>query len=402
MNILLGIGGGISAYKAVQVASTLYQSGQAVYVAMTKAAQQFVTPLSFAGVTRRRAVTDMFTPPSTDEREDIYPHLYPATEAEVFVLVPATANLIGKVAHGIGDDVVTTAALSLPASCRRYFCPAMNVEMWRQPVVQANVALLESRGWRRIGPDAGHLACGTTGTGRMSEAADIVAIIRADLEAGAPLAGKRVLILSGPTVEHLDPVRFLSNHSSGKMGKALAEAAARSGASVDFVSGPVAAANLPSHPGITVHPVVSARDMLAQAQSLFPAADGVLYVAAVADYQVLTPDAQKRPKTKRPFTLQLDPTPDIAATLCAARRPGQACIGFALETEDGLAKAKGKLARKHLDGIVLNGVDSFGAADGDFTYVSARPDVAPAAWGRLDKAECARRILAELAAVLTA
>jgi phosphopantothenoylcysteine decarboxylase/phosphopantothenate--cysteine ligase len=397
--ILLGIGGGIAAYKAVQVASSLYQAGHTVCVAMTRAATQFVTPLSFAGVIRRRVVTDMFAPPSTDEREDIYPHLYPATEAEVFMLVPATANLIGKVANGIGDDVVTTAALSLPAGCRRYLCPAMNVEMWRQGVVQANLATLRGYGWQCLGPAAGHLACGTVGEGRMLEAADIVARIQQDLAATADLAGKRVLVLSGPTVEHLDPVRFLSNHSSGKMGQAIAETAASAGATVEFVTGPVPPANLPSHPAITITRIVSAAELLVAAADRFPAADIVVYVAAVADYTVAQPAAAKLPKHADGLTLDLLPTPDIAATLCREKRRGQLCFGFALETDNGLAKARSKLRRKHLDGIVLNGVDSFGAESGEFTLVTT-DQAEPQSWGRLGKRECARRLIAAIAARL--
>lgn len=394
LNVLLGIGGGISAYKSVQVASALYQAGHRTYVAMTRSAQQFVTPLSFAGVIRRRVVTDMFAPPSSDDREDIYPHLYPATKADVFMLVPATANLIGKVAHGIGDDIVTTAALSLPRHCRRYICPAMNVEMWAQPVVRDNMARLIDYGWNQIGPAEGHLACGTTGAGRMTEPADIVAHLQADLAAADSLAGKRLLILSGPTVEHLDPVRFMSNHSSGKMGAALAQAALAAGASVDFVTGPVPPANLPSGAKLTLHQITSAEEMLAAGKKHFSAADGAIFVAAVADYQAVRCADQKLPKEHGRFSIELEPTPDIAATLAAEKRPGQVCLGFALETEDGPAKASDKLARKHLDGIVLNDTSSFGATDGTFHFITA--DGADE-WGRLPKRDCAERIIRHLA-----
>ncbi len=399
-NVLLAIGGGIAAYKAVHVASRLHQAGHATYVAMTRAAQQFVTPLTFAGVTGRRVVSDMFVPPASDDRESVYPHLYPATEADLFAVLPATANLIGKLAHGIGDDVVTTAALSLPAHCLRFYCPAMNVEMWNQPVVQENARQLDERGWQRIGPAAGRLACGTEGYGRMSEPDEILRRLLDALQGDRPLTGKRLLILSGPTVEQIDPVRFISNHSSGRMGKALAEAAFQAGAMVEFVTGPVSEANLPRGGGITLHQVQGARDMLAAAQHHFSEVDGAIFAAAVADYTVENPLDQKLPKQAESFDLRLCPTPDIAATLAASRQPGQRCIGFALETDDGLHKAHDKCRRKHLDAIILNGADSLGAADGNFTLIHADGSEEP--WGRLDKATCARRLIAALAELLAA
>ena len=390
---LLGIGGGVAAYKAVAVASKLRQAGWATHVAMTPAAQRFVTPLTFAAVTATRTLTDIFTGPGDGSLPAIYPHLYPATEADTFCVLPATANLIAKLANGLGDDIVSVSALSLPAHCRRLFCPSMNVEMWRQPVVQENVRRLEARGWERLGPEDGHLACGMTGAGRMLEPEAILAVLLAD--AVRPLAGKRVLLLSGPTIEPLDPVRFISNHSSGLMGRALGLALARAGASVDLISGPVPAANLPVHPAITQIPVGTAAEMLAAAQKHFPQADAAVYVAAVADCTLAEPLPQKT-KRQGPLTLTLVPTPDIAATLAHAKRPGQICLGFALETQDGLANAQGKLARKGLDAIVLNGPDSFGASEGHFTLLtSAQPS--GEVWGRLDKTTCASRLVAWLA-----
>lgn len=395
---LLGVCGGIAAYKAVEVASRLRKEGWEVHVAMTQAAQRFVTPLTFAGVTGRRVLAAGFPTGTEGDGDDLYPHLYPSTRAALFILLPATANTIGKIANGIADDIVSTVALSLPATCRRLVCPAMNVEMWRKPVVQQNVSRLEAAGWLRIGPAAGELACGMTGEGRMSEPAEIVAAVNA--EAALPLRGRTVLVISGPTHEHFDPVRFIGNPSSGRMGRALAEEARAAGATVLFVTGPVAGENLPRGPGIEIAPVVSADEMLQAAQERFARSDVVIYAAAVADYKPAEKSDQKLPKRDGELTLRLVATPDVAATLNAAKRPGQVCIGFALQTDDGPGKARAKLAKKHLDGIVLNALDALGGDSGRYRYLSATGTGDFADWGELPKRECARRILAEAAAKL--
>ena len=235
--VLVGVTGGVAAYKAVEIVSALRKEGHEVTVAMTEAAQRFVTPLTFAAVSGRPVLTHPVPQDDADTVEETYPHLYPATRADVFVVVPCTANTLAKLAHGMGDDIVSCSALSLPATCARMVCPAMNLEMWNQPVVQENLDTLERRGWVRIGPEAGHLACGMSGPGRLARPRDILQVVRQHLSGFPALDGRRVLILSGPTREHIDPIRFIGNPSSGKMGRALAEAAAAAGAEVDFVTG---------------------------------------------------------------------------------------------------------------------------------------------------------------------
>ena len=394
LKILVGISGGVAAYKAVEVVSALRKQGHEVHVAMTQAATRFVTPLTFAAVSGRRVLDKLWPDTSEGELEDIYPHLYPATEADVFILLPATADMISQLVHGAGKDVVSTSALSLPTNCQRFFAPAMNVEMWEQTVVQNNVAELERLGWQRIGPESGHLACGTEGYGRMSESEEILHTLSSHLKKRHALSQTNVLILSGPTREHFDPIRFIGNPSSGKMGKALAEVASHYGASVDFVSGPVPQENLPTGSRLNIHHVTSASDMLACAEGLFDQADVILYVAAVADYTPVTVHDKKMPKQRGSITLEFTNTPDIAATLCARKRPDQIAIGFALQTHDGEKEATGKLERKNLDAIILNYVDALGAENGTYHFLSSlNGKEGFQEWGQLDKRSCARRIL---------
>lgn len=393
--MLAGICGGVAAYKAVDVVSRMRKAGADVHVVMSEAAQEFVTPLTFGAVSGQPVLTTLFPRDPQATGEARYPHLYPATRADLFVLMPATADIMAKIVHGEGSDLVSTCVLSLPAACQRVFCPSMNVEMWHQPVVQANVRELESRGWLRVGPDAGLLACGMEGAGRMSESAEIAEVVLALRLRAQRLAGRRVLIVSGPTHEHFDPVRFIGNPSTGKMGKALAEEALAAGADVDFVSGPVAEEHLPRGSRLHLHRVISADDMLKAAQAAYAGADVVIYAAAVADYRPAEFQAQKLPKQSGDLMLRLEATPDVAATLNAAKRPGQVTIGFALQTHDGLAKAEDKLKRKGLDGIVLNGLDALGGESGTYTFIGRADDAAVKVteWGSLSKRTCAQRIL---------
>jgi phosphopantothenoylcysteine decarboxylase/phosphopantothenate--cysteine ligase len=391
--VMVAVCGGIAAYKAADLVSRLRKAGHDVQVVMSDAAREFVTPLTFAAVSGHPVLTSLFPREAQTAGEGAYPHLYPATRADAFVVAPATADMMARLAQGFGSDIVSTCALSLPATCLRLFCPAMNVEMWRQPVVQENVRVLEQHGWQRIGPDSGALACGMEGEGRMAEPAAIAERLQQALAGARRLAGRRVLVISGPTREHLDPVRFIGNPSTGRMGRALAEEALASGARVDFVTGPVAREQMPAGDALRVHPVVSAEDMLKAARKLYRSADIVIYAAAVADYRPVEYHAQKLPKTSGPLVLRLEATPDVAATLNARKQAGQVTIGFALQTEDGLAKAGEKLKRKNLDGIVLNALDALGGDEGTYTFIGATG--APAEWGRISKRECAGRILDE-------
>ncbi len=399
--ILLAVCGGVAAYKSVEIASRLRKSGHNVHVAMSPAAQQFVTPLTFAAVSGNSVLTEQFPSPASHGGEALFPHLYPSTRADVFILAPATADMIAKIAHGFGDDVVSTAALSLLASCRRAFCPSMNVEMWRNPVVQENVRILESRGWQRIGPATGALACGTTGEGRMSEPAEIIEkIFATPVAAEKPaLFKKKVLILSGPTHEHFDPVRFIGNPSSGKMGKALAEESFAAGAQVTFVTGPVAESNLPGIAGIEIHRVTSAGEMLVAARKFYDQSDVVIYAAAVADYTPAEVCAEKMPKMNGELALRLVATPDIAATLNRKKRRSQICIGFALQTSGGEAKAREKRKKKNFDGIVLNSLDALGGDDGTYRFLSVRGKSEFENWGKISKRDCAKKILAVVARI---
>ena len=392
--LLAGIGGGIAAYKTIEVISACRKAGVNVFTALTSTAQKFVTPTTFEAVSGNKALATFF-PDTIDTEEDRYPHLYPATRADVFVVMPATANLISKIAQGRGDDLVSCSALSLPETCQRFFCPAMNVEMWNNPLVQDNVHTLETLGWQRIGPESGILACGMEGPGRLTEPQVITQQLLTALERRHWLTGKKVLICSGPTREHLDPIRFIGNPSSGKMGRALAYAAVRAGATVEFVTGPVASEQLPRHHQIHIHPITSAADMLNQALSLFPSCESAIFVAAVADYTPTQSSAKKLPKTDTPFTLNLKPTADIAATLSSQKSNRQVTIGFALQTHDGQEAARDKLQRKQLDGILLNDPSTLSADQGSFDFLSAQASVFQP-WHRISKRECADRLVEQL------
>ncbi len=393
--ILVGISGGVAAYKALDVVSALRKQGHRVHVVMTDAATQFVTPTTFAAVSGHPVAHSMWPDPSAPTLEGQYPHLYPATEADLFLLLPATANTISKLAHGEGSDLLSTCALSLPPHCHKIFCPSMNVEMWNNVFVQENVHRLEHEGWLRLGPESGHLACGMTGAGRLKEPAEILAEIQGLLDRPLPLSGQQVLILSGPTREHLDPIRFIGNPSSGLMGKALAEHAAHLGAMVQFVTGPVPDDHLPEHPSCSIHRVLGALEMLDTARAHLAASKAVLYVAAVADYRPTSTSDQKLPKSETSLTLELIPNPDLSATLNAEKPDNTFAIGFALQTHDGEGHARKKLEKKGLDGIVLNYPDSLGAAEGTFSYL-AKGEASFIEWGAIGKREVARRILAQL------
>lgn len=398
--ILVGVCGGIAAYKTVEVVSRLRQQGHDVHVTMSDAACEFVTPLTFAAVSGNRVLTHTFPDAARESSDDLYPHLYPATRTHLFVLMPATADMIGRIAQGQGSEIVSMCALSLPAACRRFFCPSMNVEMWEQPSVQDGVRAMEQRGWIRLGPDSGSLACGMEGAGRMAEPAVVLERIAETLRRADSLNGKRVLILSGPTREHMDPVRYLGNASSGRMGKALAEEAADRGARVTFVTGPVHSDYLPRRRDIEIIPVVSAEDMLDAARKPFKAAHLTVFAAAVADYRPSKVSKQKRGKESGGMTLALSPTPDIAATLSSKKKPGRVTIGFALQTGSGAGEARAKLKHKHLDAIVLNHPDSMEAESGRFTFISTRRPDAP--WGTLTKRTCAEQILNEATRMINA
>jgi phosphopantothenoylcysteine decarboxylase/phosphopantothenate--cysteine ligase len=359
--VIVGVGGGIAAYKACELVRELGRAGAQVRVAMTEAARQFVTPLTFQALSGHPVLTDYFDP----NQEGNFGHLDLARWAELFVVAPATADLMARIRAGLAGDAVTTSLLAFRGPV--LLAPAMNVAMWENRQTQENVAaLLSDPRFALVGPGAGLLACGDVGSGRLAEVLDIVAAAAARLGSG-PLAGKRVLLTAGPTREFLDPVRFISNPSTGKMGLALAEAARALGARVTVVLGPVGAVE---RTGLEVVDVVSAEDMAREVLARVEAVDWFIATAAVSDWRPETRAPQKVKKGEEPESLRLVRTPDVLAEASrkvagASRRP--VLVGFAAETERVLEHAQQKLERKGLDAIVANDVTVPGAGFGTDT-----------------------------------
>jgi phosphopantothenoylcysteine decarboxylase/phosphopantothenate--cysteine ligase len=343
--ILLGVSGGIAAYKAAEVARRLLMAGAKVKVVMTGAAQEFVGPLTFQALTGEKVATAMFGPESEPGQ-----HISLAQQVDAIVLAPATANLIGKVAAGIGDDLLTT--LMLAATRPVLICPAMNAEMWANPVVQENLARLRVRGFLVMEPAAGPLACGAVGLGRLPEP-DLIVEAGARLLSRPDLAGRRVLVTAGPTHEDFDPVRFLTNRSSGKQGYALAKVAWRRGADVTLVSGP---SSLAGPYGVNRIMVRTARDMQAAVAERFPETDVLLMAAAVSDYRPTQVEIRKIKRGRDEMQFHLTQNPDILRQVVPLKGE-QIVVGFAAETHDVEAEARRKMREKHLDLIVANDVN---------------------------------------------
>jgi phosphopantothenoylcysteine decarboxylase / phosphopantothenate---cysteine ligase len=356
MKIALGVSGGIAAYKAAEIVRLLQDRGIRVQVVMTRGAQEFVRPLTFAALSGEKVITDMFGSGSDAEPanvESAIEHIAVAQAIDALVVVPATADVLARFAQGIANDFLSTLYLATTAPV--VVAPAMNVNMWNHAATQANLEILRRRGVRIVEPGEGYLACGMTGSGRLAENETIVAAVMEALGAAQDLAGETVLVTAGPTREKIDPVRYLTNRSSGRMGCAIAEAALRRGARVLLVSGPVAIAA----PGAAeVTPVETAEEMLAAVLKLLPEATVVIKTAAVADFRPKAPEGQKI-KRKGETTLELEPTADILAEV-ARRKTTQIVVGFAAETENVLENARKKLASKSLDAIVVNDVSREG------------------------------------------
>jgi phosphopantothenoylcysteine decarboxylase / phosphopantothenate---cysteine ligase len=354
VKIALGVSGGIAAYKAAEIVRLLQDKGIRVQVIMTGAAQEFVRPLTFAALSGEKVITDMFAAESEPPNlESAIEHIAVAQSIDALVVAPATADVLAKFAQGIANDFLTT--LYLAASAPVVVAPAMNVNMWNHAATQSNVETLRQRGVRVVEPGAGYLACGMTGPGRLAENEAIVAATLQALGAAQDLAGETVLITAGPTREQIDPVRYLSNRSSGRMGYALAEAALRRGARVLLVSGPTA---LTPPGGAEVTGVETAEDMRNAVLKLFPQATVVVKTAAVSDYRPKSAARQKI-KGKEPWTLELEPTSDILGEI-ASRKGTRLIVGFAAETENVLENARQKLLAKKLDAIVVNDVSREG------------------------------------------
>jgi phosphopantothenoylcysteine decarboxylase/phosphopantothenate--cysteine ligase len=366
VKIALGVTGCIAAYKAIEVMRGLQKAGISVQVILTRSAAEFVTPLTFESLSAQNVITDMFQP---GQNRDIH-HISVAQSIQLLAVVPATANILGKFAHGIADDFLSTLYLSNPSPV--LVAPAMNVEMWHHPAVRANVEILKARGHHFIDPEPGPLACGMEGEGRLATVDVIVSRILELLQVGGSLAGLKVLVTAGPTVEDIDPVRFLSNRSSGKMGYAVAQTARLRGAEVFLVSGPT---NLSAPSGVQLVQVRSAAQMRDAVLELYPRVDIVVKAAAVADYRPTKLSAQKIKKSASAITLSLARTEDILGLLGKGKTK-QVLVGFAAETENLLESARKKLASKNLDLLVANDVSSgvFGSDSATVHILSRRKE----------------------------
>ena len=348
MKVMVGVSGGIAAYKAVELVRTLQRHALDVRVTMTDAATQFLQPLTFSALTGHRVLRSLWH--TSDSPDAPIDHIAEAQWADLLVVAPATADLLARFAHGLANDFLTTMYLATPAPV--LVAPAMNSLMWQHPATQANVEILRQRGVRIVEPDAGQLACGMVGPGRMAEPEQIANAVLAALGRSHDLAGEVVLITAAGTREALDPVRFLGNRSSGKMGYALAEAAQSRGARVILVSGP-SALQPPIH--CELLRVTTAEEMRQAVLSRQPESTIVIKSAAVADYRPVSVAAQKM-RRQGPLVLELQPTEDILAEVVQRRIPGQLIVGFAAETEDTVEQGRAKLLRKGADAIVVNDV----------------------------------------------
>ncbi len=359
-HIILGVTGGIAAYKSVTLLRLLTKAGAEVQVVMTPAAKEFVAPVTFASLSQKPVVSEFFTANTGEWHSHVDLGLW----ADAMVVAPATASTIGKMANGIADNMLVTTYLSAKEPV--WIAPAMDLDMMRHPSTVANIERLRSFGNHIIEPGSGALASGLSGKGRMAEPEEIVATLESHFATAGSMTGKTVTITAGPTREKLDPVRFISNFSSGKMGYALAEEAARRGARVILVSGPVALEA--RNPLIEVRRVESAEEMLAEARKAFAESDIAIMCAAVADYRPAAVSPSKLKRGDSPaMTLELVRNPDIAATLGSEKRTGQTLVGFALETDDAIAHGADKLRRKNLDMIVVNSLADKGAGFGTDT-----------------------------------
>ncbi len=370
-NIILGISGGIAAYKSVTLLRQLVKGGAQVQVVMTPNAREFIQPVTLSSLSRRPVITEFFSA-NTGEWHS---HVSLGEWADAMIVAPATASTLAKMATGVADNMLVTTYLS--ARCPVFVAPAMDLDMMAHPTTARNLATLAADGVHIIEPETGELASGLSGRGRMEEPEKIAAVLADFFAASGPLAGKKVLVTAGPTYERIDPVRFIGNFSTGKMGYAIAEEAAARGAEVTLVSGPTALSTVSSR--IRRVDVESARQMLAAAQEAFADADIAIMTAAVADYAPAEVFDSKIKREKAQFdSIQLVKNPDIAATLGREKRPGQILVGFALETDHAIDNGRDKLARKNLDMIVVNSLADKGAGFGTDTnrisIISARTD----------------------------
>lgn len=394
MRVALGVSGGIAAYKAAELVRILQDRGLEVQVVMTRAAREFITPLTFAALSGRKVITDMFETGGGDPNvESAIEHIAVAQSIDALVIAPATANVIAKIAQGISDDFLTTLCLATKAPL--IVAPAMNVNMWENAATQKNLEILRARGVKVLDPDEGYLACGMTGAGRLTSVATIAQAVFETLGLRDDLKDETILVTAGPTEEPLDAVRYLSNRSSGRMGYALAEAAHRRGARVVLVSGPT---HLDPPAGVFIERVRTAEEMAEAVHQHAAQASVILMAAAVADFRPAEVHAQKIKKQNGIPEVRLEPTRDILAEIARLRRPEQIVVGFAAETELVQENAAAKLHAKRLDLVVANDVTQPGAGfDMDTNIVTLFfPDGRQIPLQKMSKLDVAQRVLNEV------
>jgi phosphopantothenoylcysteine decarboxylase/phosphopantothenate--cysteine ligase len=393
MRITLGVTGGVAAYKSAELVRRLEQEGHTVQVVMTRAAREFITPLTFAALSGQKVITDLFGDAQSGDAnlESAIEHIAVAQRTDLLLVAPATADMLAKFARGIADDFLST--LYLAATAPVVVAPAMNVNMWQHAATQENMSTLRARGVHIVEPAEGYLACGMTGPGRLAGQEEILKAVQEALQPQQDLAGETVLVTAGPTCEDIDPVRFLTNRSSGKMGYAVAEAAARRGAKVILISGPT---SLDTPANVERVDVRSTRDMLQAVQTHFQNSSIAIFAAAVADYRSAEPSSSKIKRGKEAVSIRLEPNPDILATV-ASGKGDRLVIGFAAETENVAENARKKLAQKNADVIVANDVTVEGAGfdyDTNVVTIFSR-DGRDLPLPRMSKMEVAQRILDE-------
>jgi len=393
LRITLGVTGGVAAYKAAELVRRLQQDSFAIQVVMTRGAREFIAPLTFAALSGQKVITDLFAESGGEANlESAIEHIAVAQRTDLLLIAPATADILAKFARGIADDFLTTLYLATTAPV--VVAPAMNVNMWNHAATRENIEMLRARGVKIVDPDEGYLACGMTGAGRLAGQEQIVAAVRETLHFKRDLDGQTVLITAGPTCEDLDPVRYLTNRSSGKMGYAVAEAAARRGARVILVSGPT---SLDAPAGVHRIDVRTADEMHRAVAEKFPECSIAIFAAAVADYRPVAKLEQKIKRDKEPVTLSLQPTTDILASV-AKNKGERLVVGFAAETQAVAENARKKLVAKNADMIVANDVTAEGAGfdhDTNIVTLFAR-DGRDLPLPRMSKSEVAQRILDEV------
>ena len=383
--VLLGVTGSIAAYKTASLASALKKLHADVHVLMTQNAVNFINPITFETLTGNKCLVDTF------DRNFEYSveHVSLAKKADVVMIAPASANVIGKIAHGIADDMLTTTVMA--CRCRKIVAPAMNTNMFENPIVQDNMKILENYGYEIISPAVGYLACGDTGAGKMPEPELLLEYILQEIACEKDMQGLNVLVTAGPTQEAADPVRYLTNHSTGKMGYAIATVCARRGASVTLVSGPTA---LKKPQFVRMVEITTAKEMFEAVAGRASEQDIIVKAAAVADYRPKSVSSEKMKKKDGELTLELERTDDILAWLGGHKRPGQFLCGFAMETQDLIGNARQKLQKKNLDMIVANSLRVEGAGfGGDTNVVTMITENEELSLGKMSKEETASKIM---------